>query len=102
MRTQPATSAARSPNLPQNSRTHLGWASNTAQCARLNIEARQPSLPTSCRSHRLQSRAHPEAHRRLRRSLPASRNQLRQTENATTKDGKGLGYRRVFSKLLDR
>ena len=54
-------------------------------------------------SHRLQSRAHPQAHRRLRRSSARKPEiRLRQTENPTTKDGNGLGYRRFFSELLDQ
>src|SRR5215831_10337242 len=53
-------------------------------------------------SYRLQSRADSQAHRRLRRSLPASRKTGSDRPKSNNKGRKRLGYRRFFSKLLKR
>src|SRR6202046_155629 len=103
MRARPATSATRSPRPAAKwPNASSAGASNTAQCARLNIEARQPSLPTSCSiSSPTISCASPSSSPPEAESARKPENRLRQTENPTTKDGNGLSYRRFFSKLLD-
>ena len=103
MRARPATSATRSPRPAAKwPNASSAGASNTAQCARLNIEARQPSLPTSCSiSSPTISCASPSSSPPEAEFARKPENRLRQTENPTTKDGNGLSYRRFFSKLLE-
>ena len=48
---------------------------------------------------RLQSRAHPQAHRRLMAESAEARKPAEQTENRTTKDGNGLSHRRFFQQI---
>ena len=58
-------------------------------------------LPTSCSiSSPTISCASPSSSPPEAESARKPENRLRQTENPTTKDGNGLGYRRFFSKLL--
>src|SRR6202040_3230407 len=104
MRARPATSATRSPRpAAKRPNASSAGASNTARCARPNIEASQPSLPTSCSiSSPTISGASPSSSPPEAESARKPENRLRQTENPTTKDGNGLSYRRFFSKLLER
>ena len=101
MRARPATSATRSPRPAAKWPNALGWGK---QHGTMRKTKRRGTDSHRCRlhaqSHRLQSRAHPQAHRRLRqKSARKPENRLRQTENPTTKDGNGPSLPQVFQQI---
>src|SRR5215470_14908088 len=89
-------------DLPQNGRMHLRLGQATRHDAQDQTSRhRSRRCRLHAQSYRLQSRAHSQAHRRLRRSLPASPKPGSDRPKSNNKGRKRLGYRRFFSKLLD-
>ena len=90
LRARPATSATRSQTCRKMATHNARLKSGTAAVGATSCSISSPTI--SCASP---SSSPPEAE-----SARKPENRLRQTENPTTKDGNGLGYRRFFSKLL--
>ena len=85
--------------LPQNGQCIFGWGKQHGTMRKTRyrgIATIAADFMLNAQSHRLQSRAHSQAHRRPRRSLPASR----QNASDRPKNGNGPGTAN-FQQLLN-